>query len=85
MLVFLKCLWRDPETQGQSSGTLDSGPAAGGFRQERSLDRLMDRKLKLLLEMQANYQCNELATQRMENNVRGTKKHVFLKTNLRSH
>ncbi len=37
----------------------------------------MDRKLKLLLEIQVSHQPNELATQRMENNVRGTKKHVF--------
>ena len=37
----------------------------------------MDRKLKLLLEIQVSHQLNELATQRMENNVRETKKHVF--------
>ena len=46
-------------------------------RHEYTLDRLIDRKLKLLTEIQANRKLEELATQSMEHDVRGTKKHDF--------
>ena len=46
-------------------------------RQEYTLDRLIERKLKLLIQIQANRKLEELADQAMEPNVRGTKKHDF--------
>jgi hypothetical protein len=46
-------------------------------RQEYTLDRLIERKLKLLTEIQANRKLEELATQALEHDVRGTKKHDF--------
>jgi len=46
-------------------------------RQEYTLDRLIERKLKLLTQIQANRKLEELASQPMESDVRGTKKHDF--------
>jgi hypothetical protein len=46
-------------------------------RQEYTLDRLIERKLKLLTQIQANRKLEELAAQTMESDVRGTKKHDF--------
>ena len=46
-------------------------------RQEYTLDRLIERKLKLLTQIQANRKLEELADQAMAPDVRGTKKHVF--------
>jgi hypothetical protein len=46
-------------------------------RQEYTLDRLIERKLKLLNQIQANRKLQELADQAMEPNVHGTKKHDF--------
>ena len=46
-------------------------------RQEYTLERLIERKLKLLTQIQANRKLEELATQSLETDVRGTKKHVF--------
>ena len=53
-------------------------------RQEYALERLIERKLKLLAELQANRKLEELASQAMEIAVRGTKKNGFSKTNRRS-
>jgi hypothetical protein len=46
-------------------------------RQEYTLDRLIERKLKLLTQIQANRKLEELASQAMATDVRGTKKHDF--------
>ena len=46
-------------------------------RQEYTLDRLIERKLKLLTQIQANRKLEELADRSMEPEMRGTKKHVF--------
>ncbi len=46
-------------------------------RHEYTIDRLIERKLKLLTEIQANRKLEELAAQAMERDVRGTKKHDF--------
>ena len=46
-------------------------------RQEYTLDRLIERKLKLLTQIQANRKLEELASQAMAADVRGTKKHDF--------
>ena len=46
-------------------------------RQEYTLERLMERKLKLLTQIQANRKLEELASQAMAHDVRGTKKHDF--------
>jgi hypothetical protein len=46
-------------------------------RHEYTLERLIERKLKLLTEIQANRKLEELAAQAMEHDVRGTKKHDF--------
>ena len=43
-------------------------------RQEYTLDRLIERKLKLLTQIQTNRKLEELASQAMEHDVRGTKK-----------
>jgi len=46
-------------------------------RQEYTLDRLIERKLKLLTQIQANRKLEELASQAMATDVRGTKKRNF--------
>ncbi|TAM82734.1 MAG: hypothetical protein EPN47_08765 [Acidobacteria bacterium] len=46
-------------------------------RHEYTLERSMERKLKLLTEIQANRKLEELAARVMEHDVRGTKKHDF--------
>ena len=46
-------------------------------RHEYTIDRLIERKLKLLTEIQANRKLEELADQAVEHDVRGTKKHDF--------
>ena len=46
-------------------------------RQEYTLERLIERKLKLLTQIQANRKLEELAGQAMATGVRGTKNHDF--------
>jgi hypothetical protein len=48
-------------------------------RQEYTLDRLIERKLKLLTQIQANRKLEELADQAMASDVRGTKNTIFKK------
>jgi len=54
-------------------------------RQEYTLDRLIERKLKLLTQIQANRKLEELADHTMASDVRGTKNRAFQKTNPRSY